>query len=87
MGPRNHVLDGGPDPLMGRDNFLGEGRSIVKYRDTLWSSDPMEIPFGLWARMGHRNHESCVTVLGGRPAVLRDVAMTTNFGTKIATKY
>jgi len=24
MVPRNHVLDGGPDPPMGRDNFFGE---------------------------------------------------------------
>jgi len=29
----------------------------------------------LWARMGPRNH-----VLDGGPAVLRDVAMATNFG-------
>ena len=35
--------------------------------------------FGLWARMGRRNH-----VLDGSPQVLRDVAMATNFGTKIA---
>ena len=36
VGPGNHVLDGGPDPPMGRGKFLGEnGRPIVKYRDTL----------------------------------------------------
>jgi len=40
---------------------------------------PIEMPFGLWARMSRRNH-----VLDGGPAVLRNVAMTTNFGTKIA---
>jgi len=35
MGPRNHVLDGGPDPLMRKGNFEGEkGRPIVKYRRT-----------------------------------------------------
>jgi len=34
---------------------------------------PIEIPFGLWARMGARNH-----VLDGSPHVLRDVAMATN---------
>jgi len=33
------------------------------------------MPFGLWAQMGRRNH-----VL----AVLRDVAMATNFGTQFA---
>jgi len=38
VGTRNHVLDGGPDPPMGRDNFeQGEGRLIVKYRDIVVS--------------------------------------------------
>jgi len=36
-------------------------------------AEPM--PFGLWARMGNRNY-----MLDGGPAVLRDVAMATNFG-------
>ena len=39
----------------------------------------IEMPFGLWAQMGPRNH-----VLDGSPQVLRDVGMATNFGTKIA---
>ena len=43
------------------------------------TTSPIEMPFGLWARMGPSNH-----VLDGGPEVLRDVAMTTNFGTKIA---
>jgi len=36
VGPRNHVLDGGPDPPC-EGSLLrgGEGRSIVKYRDSL----------------------------------------------------
>jgi len=39
VSPGNHVLDGGPDPPMGRGKFLGEnGRPIVRYRDTLRSS-------------------------------------------------
>ena len=42
-------------------------------------AEPIEMPFGLWARMGPRNH-----VFDGSPKVLRDVAMATNFGTKIA---
>jgi len=25
---RNHVLDGGPDPLMGRGNFEGKGSPL-----------------------------------------------------------
>ena len=38
MGPGNHVLDGGPDPFMGRGHFKsGKGRPIVKSRDTLRS--------------------------------------------------
>jgi len=41
--------------------------------------EPIEMTFGLWARAGPRNH-----VLDGGPEVLRDVAMATNFGTKIA---
>jgi len=43
---------------------------------------PIEMPFGLWARMGLRNH-----VLDEGPAVLRDVATASNFGTKIATSW
>ena len=42
-------------------------------------AEPIEIPFGLWARMGARNH-----VLDEGPAVLRDVAIATNFGTHFA---
>jgi len=39
MGPGNHVLDGGPDPPMGKGKFLGEnGRPIVRFGDTLQSS-------------------------------------------------
>ena len=43
------------------------------------TTEPIEMLFGLWARMGRRNH-----LLDGGPAVLRNVAMATNFGTKIA---
>jgi len=43
---------------------------------------PIEMPFGLWARMVHGNH-----VLDGGPEVLRDVAMATNFGAKIAINW
>jgi len=37
VSPGNHVLDGGSDPPTEKGNFEGEGRPIVKYRDTLWS--------------------------------------------------
>jgi len=68
--------------------FWGDGRPIVKYRDTLRSSVQRRLnigmPFGLWARMGRRNH-----VLDGGPKVLRAVAIATtaiatNFGTQFA---
>ena len=35
VGPRNHVLHGGPDPPREVAIFRGEGWPIVKYRDTL----------------------------------------------------
>jgi len=40
------------------------------------TAEPIEMTFGLWARMDHRNH-----VLDGGAEALRDVAMATNFGT------
>ena len=43
---------------------------------------PIEMPFGYWARMGRRNR-----VLDGGLEVMRDVAMGTNFGTKIAINW
>jgi len=46
------------------------------------TAEPVEMPFGLWARMGRRNH-----VLDGGLEMLRDVAMATKFGTKIAINW
>ena len=43
------------------------------------TAEPIEMPFGFWARMGSRSH-----VFDGSSEVLRDVAMATNFGTKNA---
>jgi len=43
------------------------------------TTESIEMPIGLWAQMGPRNHVS-----DGGPAVLRDVAMATNFGTHFA---
>ena len=68
----------------GKGQIFGEnGRPIVKYRDTMVvcakTAEPIGMPFGLWARMGRRNH-----VLDGGPYVLRDVAMATNFGMQFA---
>ena len=39
------------------------------------TAEPIDLLFGLWIRTGPRNH-----VLDGGPAVLREVAMATNFG-------
>jgi len=81
VGPRNHVLYGGPDPAMGRGNFEGEGASHCKLYGhsaviSAKAAELIEMSFGLWAQMGRRNH-----VLDGGPEVLRDVAMAINFGT------
>jgi len=43
------------------------------------TAEPIEMLFRAWARMGRRNH-----VLDRCPALLRDVAMATNFGTQFA---
>jgi len=62
------------------------GVQIVKYRDTAVmcakTAEMIEMPFGLWARMGPRNH-----ALDGGPEVPRDVAMATNSGTNIAINW
>jgi len=84
VGPRNHALDGVQIPQWAWAILRGKGWPIVKYRDILRSSvqitaEPIKMPFGLWALMGPRNH-----VLDGGTAVLRDVAMATNFGTQFA---
>jgi len=73
--PRNHVLDGGPDPPMERGNFEGKGRSIVKYRDTMRSSVQK------WL-----NRSRCPRnrVLDRSPEMLKDDAMASNFGTQFA---
>ena len=55
-----------------------KGCPIVKYSalygHLLKTAKPIEMPFGLWAWMGQRNH-----VLDGGPQVLKDVAMASNF--------
>jgi len=38
------------------------------------TAEPIDLLFGLWSGIGPRNH-----VLDGGPAVLRDVAMATNY--------
>jgi len=70
----------------GKAQFSGEkGHPTVKYRDTVVicakPAELIEMPFELWARMGHRN---CVR-LGSRAAEGR--CHGNNFGTKIAINW
>jgi len=68
VGPGNHVLDGGLDPPVGNGQTFGGkwvshckvyGQSTVVCEKT---AEPIGMPFGLWTRMGRRNH-----VLDGGP--------------------
>jgi len=43
------------------------------------TAEPIEMPFGLWPRMGPINY-----MWDRSPEMLRDVAMATNFGTQFA---
>ena len=52
------------------------GQSAVPCAKT---AEPIQMLFGLGARMERRNH-----VLDGGPAVLKEVAMATNFGRQFA---
>jgi len=55
VGPENQW---GPDPPREGAILRGKGRPIVKYRDAVICAkmaEPIDIPFGLWARMGPRN--------------------------------
>jgi len=85
-GPKEPCIRWGPDPPWEGVILRGKGHHIVMYRDTAVicarTGEPIEMPFGLGARIGRRYH-----VLDGGPAVLRDVAMATNFGTKIAINW
>ena len=49
---------------------------IVTDREACKTVEPIEMPSGLWARMGPKIH-----VLDGSPEVLRHVVMATNFWT------
>ena len=85
MGPGNHVLDEVQIPR-GKGQFRENGRPFVKFGDTLRSSVQKRL-----------NRSRCCLgcglglvvgiMLDGGPAVLRDVAMATNFGTKIAINF
>jgi len=56
-----------------------KGRPIVKYRDTVVScaktAEPIEMPFGFWARMGPMNH----VLDGGRLPVFMTLVLNAWF--------
>ena len=54
------------------------GRSVTLVSPAK-KAEMIKMPFGLWARIGPRNH-----VLDGSAEVLRDVAIATSFGTQFA---
>jgi len=80
VGPRNHILHAGPDPPWKGGNFEGKGPNHCK----VWghsavscakTAKPIEVPFGLRARMGPRNH-----VLDGGPDPLCEEAILVDRG-------
>ena len=61
VGPRNHVLNGGSDPPWERAILSGKRVDHCKvYQLSAVSSakmaEPIEIPFGIWTRVGPRKH-------------------------------
>jgi len=60
----------------GKWQFFGWETGIPSHSMVICAKtvEPIEMPFGWWARMGRRNR-----VLDGDPEVLGDVAMATNF--------
>jgi len=60
VGSRNHVLDG-VQISMRKATLRGKDRPLVKYGDLLPSAvqktaEAIEVPFGVWTRMGRRKH-------------------------------
>jgi len=84
VGPGNHVLDGGSDPLMERGNFEEEKRCpIVKYRDSLWSFVRKQLNQSR-CRLDCGLRWSIRIMLDEGPELLTDIAMATNFGMQFA---
>jgi len=79
-----HTLDEGPDSPMERGNFWEKGASHCKVQGhstviCAKTAEPIEMPFGLWARIDPRNY-----VLDGVHGCQGTLPWPTNFGTKIA---
>jgi len=65
VGPRNHVLDGGPYPPCKMAILRGKGAAHCKVLglsavSSAKTAEPIEMPFGIWTLVGPRKH-----VLGG----------------------
>jgi len=72
---------------VGRGNFEGgKGHPVVKYRDILQSSVQKRLNRSRCC-LGCGLGWAVGIVLDGGPVALRDVAMATNFGTKIAINW
>jgi len=60
VGSRNHVLDADPNIPMQRSNFRGEGMPGYARQHSVATpaktAEPIEMPFGLWTRVGQRQH-------------------------------
>jgi len=90
VGPRNHVLDGGPDPPL-EGTILADrgthykvwGLSAVSCAKT---AEPINLPFGLWTRVGRRRKNSmvfarcCQCALIGRHVAARGIATAGDTG-------
>jgi len=48
VGPRNHILDWGPDPQCKRAILRGKWWPIVKYSSLCCELYENEMPFGMW---------------------------------------
>jgi len=49
----------GPDPPWEGEILRGKERSFVKFSDSLLWAEPIEMPFGIWTRVGPRKHVLC----------------------------
>jgi len=62
-GPKESCAKWGPD-RHGKGQFWGKGAPIVKYRDTAVTctktAEPIDLPFGLWSRVGRRSTSSII---------------------------
>jgi len=72
VGPRNRVFDS-PDPMR-RDILRGKGHARARPptlpQNSAQTAKPIEMPFGMWARVNSRSH---VSDLGPDPVLRRAI--------------